>query len=72
MPTQPVEAPGAGPEALLMVMLPYILRLLGQIVRRNSRVNPAILLMATSGTGPQSSPEKNQLRSLVTGRLSQV
>ena len=70
--TQPVEAPGAGPEALLMVMLPYILRLLGQIVRRNSRVNPAILLMATSGTGPQSSPEKNQLRSLVTGRLSQV
>ena len=76
--TQPVEAPGEGPEVLLTGTGSAAVHaeITGQTVRKNSRVNQALPLMATSGTGPQTSPEMNQLirnflRSLVTGRLSE-
>ena len=65
--TQPVEAPGAGPEVLLTspVMLPFMLnrplpveRLLivpvGLTVRKIYRVSWVPLLLATSGTPPQT------------------
>ena len=72
--TQPVEAPGAGPDVLPSGTGSAAFLVL--TVRKNSRVIQD-LLMATSGTVPQTSPGmkwliRSCLKSLPTGRLSEA
>ena len=73
--TQPVEAPGAGPEALLTGTSNAALH--AEITGSDSEEEPGSPVDGNFWVGPQTSTEENQLvsnflKSLVTGRLSEV